>query len=171
MRRTGKLTAVLASGALALTLVACGSDSATDEVDSLEEDVAAALDVDLDAGAEVINACAKYFAFDLKMSEAKASSEARKKKKRDLLAEMKGLADEMVLASEEAYISGDLPERVLTNANRIQRNLGRVANRDGIDGITRQQMNRITTSAARIERSCEAAGDVLPPANLDARTT
>jgi hypothetical protein len=169
MRRTGKLTAVLASAALALTLVACGSDAATEDPDTLSEDVAAALDVDLDAGAEVINACAKYFAFDLKMSEVKASSEARKKKKRDLLAEMKGLSDEMVLASEEAYISGDLPERVLTNANRIQKTLGRVANKDGIDGISRQQMNRINTSAARIERSCEAAGDVLPPVNVDAR--
>ena len=74
------------------------------------------------------------------------------------------------MATEEAYISGDLPESALINANRIQRNLGRVANKDGIDGIKNKQMNRIESSASRIERSCEAAGDMLPQENLDARS-
>jgi hypothetical protein len=162
--------AIAASGALALSLAACGgSDEAATDATTPTDSPTAALDTDVDQAISVINACSTYFAFDLKMSEAKAASDARKKKKRDILAEMKGLSDELVLATEEAYISGDLPESALINANRIQRNLGRVANKDGIDGIKRKQMNRIETSASRIERSCEAAGDMLPQANLDAR--
>ena len=164
-------TAIAASSALALSLAACGgSDEAATVATTPTDTPTAALDTEVDEAVQVIEACSTYFAFDLKMSEAKASADARKKKKRDLLAEMKGLSDEMVLATEEAYISGDLPESALINANRIQKNLGRVANKDGIDGITRKQMNRIEASASRIERSCEAAGDMLPQENLDARS-
>jgi hypothetical protein len=162
--------AIAASGALALSLAACGgSDDAATDATTATDAPTAALDTELDETISVINACSTYFAFDLKMSEAKGASDARKKKKRDLLAEMKGLSDQLVLGTEEAYISGDLPESALINANRIQRNLGRVANKDGIDGIKPKQMNRIETSSSRIERSCEAAGDMLPQANLDAR--
>ena len=88
-----------------------------------------------------------------------------------MLAELKGLTDTLVTDAEEAYISGDLPERVLVNANRIQKNLSRVEAKEGTDGIKKKQMRRIEKSAARIERSCEAAGDMLPQENLDARTT
>lgn len=162
--------AIAASGALALSLAACGgSDDAATDPTTATDAPTAALDTELDETISVINACSTYFAFDLKMSEAKGASDARKKKKRDLLAEMKGLSDQLVLGTEEAYISGDLPESALINANRIQRNLSRVPNKDGIDGIKRPQMKRIETSASRIERSCEAAGDMLPQANLDAR--
>ena len=162
--------AFAASGALALTLAACGgSDEAATDATTPTDAPTAALDTELDEAISVIEACSTYFAFDLKMSEAKASADA-KKKKRDLLAEMKGLSDELVLATEEAYISGDLPESALINANRIQKNLGRVANKAGIDGIKKKQMNRIESSASRIERSCEAAGDMLPQENLDARS-
>ena len=164
-------TAIAASGALALTLAACGgSDEAATDATTPTDAPTAALDTELDEAISVIEACSTYFAFDLKMSEAKASADAKKKKKRDLLAEMKGLSDELVLATEEAYISGDLPESALINANRIQKNLGRVANKDGIDGIKKKQMSRIESSASRIERSCEAAGDMLPQENLDARS-
>ena len=76
----------------------------------------------------------------------------------------------LITDAEEAYISGDLPERVLVNANRIQKNLSRVEAKKGTDGIKKKQMRRIEKSAARIERSCEAAGDMLPQENLDART-
>ncbi len=163
--------AIAASGVLALTLAACGgSEEATTDATTPADTPTAALDTEIDEAVSVIEACSTYFAFDLKMSEAKASTDAKKKKKRDLLAEMKGLSDELVLATEEAYISGDLPESALINANRIQKNLGRVANKDGIDGIKNKQMNRIEASASRIERSCEAAGDMLPQENLDARS-
>jgi uncharacterized membrane protein len=87
-----------------------------------------------------------------------------------MLAELKGLTDTLVTDAEEAYISGDLPERVLVNANRIQKNLSRVEADEGTDGIKKKQMRRIERSASRIERSCEAAGDMLPQENLDART-
>ena len=171
MRRTRTWTAIVASGVLALSLTACGGGDEPAAEEVLPSDTpSAALDTEVDEAVQVIDACQKYFAFDLKMSEMAAAADAKKKKKRDILAELKGLSDEMVLASEEAYIFGDLPERVLVNANRIQRNLGRVAPKQGIDGIKKKQMNRIESSAARIERSCEAAGDMLPQENLDART-
>ncbi|MGA0208490.1 MAG: hypothetical protein ACO3YU_05055 [Candidatus Nanopelagicales bacterium] len=164
-------TAIAASGALVLALAACGgSDEAATDATTPTDTPTAALDTEVDEAISVIDACSTYFAFDLKMSEAKAAADAKKKKKRDLLAEMKGLSDQLVLATEEAYISGDLPESALINANRIQRNLSRVANKDGIGGIKNKQMNRIESSAARIERSCEAAGDMLPQENLDARS-
>src|SRR6056297_638892 len=174
MRGTRTRTAIVASIAsigLALSLAACGGgdEAATEEVTPADAPTAA-LDTEVEDAIQVINACQIYFSFDLKMSEMNAAADAKKKAKRDILAEMKGLTDEMVLAAEEAYISGELPERVLINANRIQRNLGRVKPKDGIDGIKKKQMNRITKSASRIERSCEAAGDMLPQENLDART-
>ncbi|HEV8024062.1 MAG TPA: hypothetical protein VGP37_04150 [Candidatus Nanopelagicales bacterium] len=171
MRGTRTWTAIVATTALAFTLAACGGgDDAASEDPTVTDAPTAALDTDVQDAVQVIDACQKYFAFDLKMSEMAGAEDAKKKKKRDILAELKGLTDEMVLSSEEAYISGELPERVLINANRIQRNLGRVPPKDGIDGIKNKQMNRIESSAARIERSCEAAGDMLPQENLDART-
>ncbi len=172
MRTRTKIVAGAASAVLALSLAACGGgdDSATEAATTPTDAPTAALDTDVEDAVQVIDACQTFFAFDLKMSEMNGAEDAKKKKKRDILAELKGLTDEMVLASEEAYISGELPERVLINANRIQRNLGRVKPKDGIDGIKKKQMNRITKSAARIERSCEAAGDMLPQENLDART-
>lgn len=171
-RTRSALVASIASVGLALSLAACGGgdEAATEEVTPSDAPTAA-LDTEVDDAIQVINACQIYFSFDLKVSEMNAAADAKKKKKRDILAEMKGLTDEMVLASEEAYISGELPERVLINANRIQRNLGRVKPKEGIDGITKKQMNRINSSASRIERSCEAAGDMLPQENLDARTS
>jgi len=171
MRRTRTWTAIAASAVLVLSLAACGGgDDSAAQDETATDTPTAALDTDVDQAVQVIDACQKYFAFDLKMSEMAGAADAKKKKKRDILAELKGLTDQMVLSSEEAYISGDLPERVLINANRIQRNLGRVAPKQGIDGIKNKQMNRIESSAARIERSCEAAGDMLPQENLDART-
>jgi hypothetical protein len=173
MRGTRKWAVIAASGALALSLAACGGgdeDPAAVDV-APSEAPADALDVEVDEAIQVIPACSSYFAFDLKMSEVAGSPDAKKKAKRDMLAELKGLSDQMVLDAEEAYISGDLPESVLVNANRIQKNLGRVKPKQGTDGIKTKQMNRIEKSAARIERSCEAAGDMLPQANLDARTS
>ena len=167
---TRRWSALVAGCALTLTLAACGGSGEQAAVDASPVDTpSAALETEVDEAISVIDACATYFAFDLKMSEAAGAADARKKVKRDLLAEMKGLSDELVLATEEAYIAGDLPESALINANRIQRNLSRVPNKQGIDGIKNKQMNRIQASATRIERSCEAAGDMLPQENLDAR--
>ena len=129
-----------------------------------------ALDVEIDEAIEVIPACTSYFALDLKLSEINSKPDAKKKAKKEMLAELKGLTDTLVTDAEEAYISGDLPERVLVNANRIQKNLSRVEADKGTDGIKKKQMRRIERSASRIERSCEAAGDMLPQENLDART-
>mgnify|MGYP007000186218 len=50
-------------------------------------------------------------------------------------------------------------------------NLSRVEASEGTDDIKKKQRRRIEKSASRIERSCEAAGDMLPQGNLDARTT
>lgn len=165
-----RLTAIAAGSALALSLAACGGSNEAATVATTPTDTpTSALETQVDEAISVIDACATYFAFDLKMSEAAGATDARKKVKRDLLAEMKGLSDELVLATEEAYISGDLPESALINANRIQRNLSRVPTKQGIDGIKKKQMDRVQASATRIERSCEAAGDMLPQENLDAR--
>ena len=173
MRGTRKLMAVAASCALAVSLAACGGG----DEESVAEDVTPseapsdALDVEIDEAIEVIVACTSYFAFDLKLSEINSKPDAKKKAKKAMLADLKGLTDTMVMDAEEAYISGDLPERVLVNANRIQKNLSRVEAKEGTDGIKKKQMRRIEKSSARIERSCEAAGDMLPQENLDARTS
>jgi len=171
MRGTRRWAAIAASGALVLSLAACGGGDEPAAEDSVtpSDTPTAALDVEVDEAIQVIPACSSYFAWDLKMSEIEASPDAKKKAKRDMLAELKGLTDQLVLDAEEAYISGDLPERVLVNANRIQKNLNRVKPKEGADGIKKKQMNRIDSSASRIERSCEAAGDMLPQENLDAR--
>ena len=126
--------------------------------------------MEIDEAIEVIPACTSYFTLDLKLSEINSKPDAKKKAKKEMLAELKGLTDTLVTDAEEAYISGDLPERVLVNANRIQKNLSRVEADEGTDGIKKKQMRRIERSASRIERSCEAAGDMLPQENLDART-
>lgn len=172
MRGTRKLMAVAASCVLAVSLAACGGG----DEEPAAEDVAPseapsdALDVEIDEAIEVIPACTSYFALDLKLSEINSTPDAKKKAKKEMLAELKGLTDTLVTDAEEAYISGDLPERVLVNANRIQKNLSRVEASEGTDGIKKVQMRRIERSASRIERSCEAAGDMLPQENLDART-
>ena len=173
MRGSRKWAAIAASGALAMSLAACGGgdEPAAEEAITPSDAPTAALDVEVDEAIQVVPACSSYFAWDLKMSKIESSPDVKKKAKRDMLAELKGLTDQLVLDAEEAYISGDLPERVLVNANRIQKNLNRVKPKQGTDGITKKQMNRIDASAARIERSCEAAGDMLPQENLDARTT
>ena len=172
MRGTRKWMAAAASCVFAVTLAACGGgdeEPAAEDV-TPSEAPSDALDVEIDEAIEVIPACTSYFALDLKLSEINSKPDAKKKAKKEMLAELKGLTDTLVTDAEEAYISGDLPERVLVNANRIQKNLSRVEAKEGTDGIKKKQMRRIEKSAARIERSCEAAGDMLPQENLDART-
>lgn len=173
MRGTRKLMAVAAGCVLAVSLAACGGgdeEPAAEDV-TPSEAPSDALDVEIDEAIEVIPACTSYFALDLKLSEINSEPDAKKKAKKEMLAELKGLTDTLVTDAEEAYISGDLPERVLVNSNRIQKNLSRVEASEGTDGIKKKQMRRIERSASRIERSCEAAGDMLPQENLDARTT
>lgn len=172
MRGTRKLMAVAAGCVLAVSLAACGGgdeEPAAEDV-TPSEAPSDALDVEIDEAIEVIPACTSYFALDLKLSEINSEPDAKKKAKKEMLAELKGLTDTLVTDAEEAYISGDLPERVLVNSNRIQKNLSRVEASEGTDGIKKKQMRRIERSASRIERSCEAAGDMLPQENLDART-
>jgi hypothetical protein len=80
------------------------------------------------------------------------------------------MADGMVTDMEASVAAGDLPERSLDNAVRIQTNLDKAATKKGTDGISAAQAERIDKSSQRIEAQCEAAGDLVPQENLDART-
>lgn len=82
MRGTRTWTAIVATTALVFTLAACGGgDDAATEDATVTDAPTAALDTDVQDAVQVIDACQKYFAFDLKMSEMAGAEDAKKKKK------------------------------------------------------------------------------------------
>ncbi|MBM3668763.1 MAG: hypothetical protein FJW97_01930 [Actinobacteria bacterium] len=157
---------------LGLVLAGCSSGS-----DDVEPTVAATPSV---ASAEpsvvedeviLIDGCGAYYEFDLVRSTvASGTEDLTRKQKRELLREYRALADGMVTDIEASVAAGDLPERSLDNAVRIQANLDKAARKRGTDGISAAQSERIDKSSQRIEAQCEAAGDLVPQENLDART-
>ena len=82
MRRAW-VVALVACGIAGTMLSGCGSDEPTAQEIAPEESPAAALDTDIEEAVEVIEACARYFEFDLKLSEVKASGDAKKKVKKE----------------------------------------------------------------------------------------
>jgi hypothetical protein len=119
----------------------------------------------------LIDGCGAYYEFDLVRSTvASGTEDLTRRQQRELLREYRALADGMVTDMEASVAAGDLPERALDNAVRIQTNLDKVATKKGTDGIRSVQAERIDKSSQRIEAQCEAAGDLVPQENLDART-
>ncbi|MCF8538653.1 MAG: hypothetical protein K9G12_00050 [Candidatus Nanopelagicales bacterium] len=117
------------------------------------------------------DACSEYFAVDLLRAEMNGDTSAMKKKeKQTLLADMQLTVDQMVVAIDAAVIGGELPAKALANAERIQNNVNKANPKQGIEGFTKKQRNRINSSAERIELLCVAAGNDLPIANIDARS-
>lgn len=140
------------------TVVASPSVAPTEEI-VVEEEVI------------LIDGCGAYYEFDLVRSTvASGTEDLTRKQKRELLREYRALADGMVTDMEASVAAGDLPERALDNAVRIQTNLDKAATKKGTDGISAAQTERIDKSSQRIEAQCEAAGDLVPQENLDART-
>jgi ABC-type Fe3+-hydroxamate transport system substrate-binding protein len=119
----------------------------------------------------LIDGCGAYYEFDLVRSTvASGTEDLTRKQKRELLRDYRAMADGMVTDMEASVAAGDLPERSLDNAARIQTNLDKAATKKGTDGISAAQAERIDKSSQRIEAQCEAAGDLVPQENLDART-
>lgn len=120
----------------------------------------------------LIDGCGAYYEFDLVRSTvASGTQDLTRKQKRELLREYRALTDGMVVDMEASAAAGDLPQRAVDNALRIQANLKKAAAKKGTDGINAAQTERIDKSSQRIEAMCEAAGDLVPQENLDARTT
>jgi len=119
----------------------------------------------------LIDGCGAYYEFDLVRSTvASGTQDLTRKQKRELLRDYRALADGMVADIEASVAAGDLPQRALDNAERIQVSLDKAARKKGTDGISTVQAERIDKSSQRIEAQCEAAGDLVPQENLDART-
>ena len=167
--RTGTFQFGVLVGSGLLVLSACSS-SAESEVTAtvtpsptVEEAVVAVLAED---------ACLDYFAVDLLRSEINGDPAALKKKQRQaLLADLQLSVDQMVVSIDAAIIGGELPAKALPNAERIQNNVNKANPNRGIAGFNKKQINRINTSAERIERYCVAAGNDLPAENITARSS
>lgn len=157
---------------LTLALGACssGTDEATPTV-AASPTVAPTEELVVEEEVILIDGCGAYYEFDLVRSTvASGTEDLTRKQKRDLLRDYRALADGMVTDMEASVAAGDLPERALDNAVRIQTNLNKAATKRGTDGISAAQTERIDKSSQRIEAQCEAAGDLVPQENLDART-
>lgn len=158
----------IVSAVVGLTLSACSSDpepvATPTPSPSLTEEIL------VDDAAILIDACGTYYEWDLVRSTVKGAEDIAKKQSRALLKEYRLLADTMVTDMDAAVVAGELPAAALTNAERIATNLGKAKTKQGIAGINAKQAERIDASAARIEAACEAAGDLVPQENLDARS-
>lgn len=160
--------AVIGAAVLALGLSACSSDP--EPVATPTPTPTVTEEILVDDAAILIDACGTYYEWDLVRSTIKGAEDLTKKQSRALLKEYRGLADTMVTDMDAAVVSGELPARALANAERIATNLGKAKTKQGISGISAQQAARIDASAGRIEAACEAAGDLVPQENLDARS-
>lgn len=160
--------------AAGLTLAVAACSSSTEEAAPTvvaSPSVAPTEEIVVEEEVILIDGCGAYYEFDLVRSTvASGTEDLTRKQKRELLREYRALADGMVTDMETSVAAGDLPERALDNAVRIQTNLDKAATKKGTDGISAAQTERIDKSSQRIEAQCEAAGDLVPQENLDART-
>jgi hypothetical protein len=166
-KATVRIGVFLGVGALALS--ACSS-SAESEVTPTVTPTPAQVVEPIAALAE--DACFEYFAVDLFRSEMNGDTAGLKKKQRQaLLADMQLSVDQLVVSVDAAVIAGELPAKALLNAERIQNNVNKANLKVGITSLNKKQKKRINASAERIERLCVAAGNDLPVANIDARSS
>lgn len=156
----------------ALSLAGCSSEDPAAVESSPTASAAVTTEAPIEEEVILIDGCGAYYEFDLVRSTIAAGTEdLTRKQKRELLRDYRGLADGMVSDMEASVASGDLPQKALDNAARIQANLDKAKTKKGSDGISAAQAGRIDKSSQRIEALCEAAGDLVPQENLDARTT
>lgn len=155
-------------GAGALILTGCSSSAESEITPTVTPSPS---DVVTPVAVLAEDACSEYFAMDLLRSEINGDvASLKKKQRRELLAELQLVVDQMVVAVDAAVIGGELPAKALSNAERIQNNVNKANPQQGIAGFNNKQKKRINTSAERIERFCVAAGNDLPIANIDARS-
>jgi hypothetical protein len=168
MSRIRSALILSASAILVLTLAACSSEGEAEPTPTLSAPSTPA--VTDEASTAPITACETFFEVDLIRSQVAAGAgDLTKKEKRALLQEYKTAVDALVIDADQSFVAGALPEQVLSNAERMQANLAKVAPNSGIDGINKAQKKRLRLSAKRIERACVAAGVPIPQENLDAR--
>lgn len=167
-----KILASMSVLGLAMSLAACssGSEEATPTISATPSPSPTEAIV-VEEEIILIDGCGAYYEFDLVRSTvASGTQDLTRKQKREVLQEYRALADGMVVDMEASAAAGDLPQRAVDNALRIQANLKKANLKKGTDGISGAQTERIDKSAQRIEAMCEAAGDLVPQENLDART-
>lgn len=170
--RIQRIALPMVVGLFAAGLAACSSEPEPAPVTAAPTpSVAATEEVTVEEEIILIDGCGAYYEFDLVRSTVAAGTEdLTKKQKRELLREYRALADGMVSDMEASVAAGDLTQKALDNAVRIQANLDKAKTKQGTDGINAAQTERIDKSSQRIEAQCEAAGDLVPQENLDART-
>ena len=169
----GIVKALLPAVVLAAGIAGCSSDPAP-EAGAINPTASPTVAEETLVEEEVIliDGCGAYYEFDLVSSTIAAGTEdLTRKQKRQLLRDYRGLAEGMVTDMEASVTAGDLPQKALDNATRIKSNLDKAKTKQGSDGISRAQATRIDKSSQRIEALCEAAGDLVPQENLDARTS
>lgn len=168
----GIIRLVSAAALAALAVAACSSEEPVAGEASPSASAAVTAEVPIEEEVILIDGCGAYYEFDLVRSTIAAGTEdLTRKQKRELLRDYRGLADGMVSDMEGSVAAGDLPQKALDNAARIQATLDKAKTKQGSDGISSAQASRIDKSSQRIEALCEAAGDLVPQENLDARTT
>lgn len=164
-------TRVIMSVALvgALLLAGCSSEPEAVPAPSLSSALAtpsADAVVTFDAQAT----CETYFQLDLLRSTVAAGiKDLSKKERRALLVEYQQLVADLSGTSGDAVSSGELPQEVLTNAEKMQMILDKFKKKDGVDSLSKKQKKRLTLQANRIEAQCATAGYALPQENIDAR--
>ncbi|MDA3021365.1 MAG: hypothetical protein O2943_01620 [Actinomycetota bacterium] len=153
----------------AMVLAGCSSEPGPVPISSLSSALAAPSEdsaVTFDAQAT----CETYFQLDLLRSTvAVGVKDVGKKERRALLVEYQQLLSDLVGTAGDAVNSGELPQQVLTNAEKMQRILDKFGKRDGIDSLSKRQKKLLTLQANRVEARCATAGYALPQENIDAR--
>lgn len=168
MIRTRTVISLGTAAFLTLSVAACSSEGEAEPTPTLSAPSAPA--VTDEASTAPITACDTFFEVDLIRSQiAAGTGDLTRKEKRALLQEYKTAVDALVIDTDQSFVAGALPVSALSNAERMQANLARVAPNAGVDGLSKAQKSRLRLSAKRIERACIAAGVPLPPENVDAR--
>ena len=153
----------------ALLLGGCSSEPEPVPTPSLSSALAAPSEdavVTFDAQAT----CETFFQMDLLRSTlAVGVKDLGKKERRALLVEYQQLVADLAGTAGDAANSGELPQQVLTNAEKMQMILDKFGKKDGIDSLTKVQKKRLAVQAGRVESQCATAGYALPQENIDAR--
>lgn len=114
--------------------------------------------------------CETYFQLDLLRSTVAAGiKNLGKKERRALLVEYQQLVADLAGTAGDAVNSGELPQQVLTNTEKMQMILDKFKKKDRIDSLSKKQKKRLTLQANRVEAQCATAGYALPQENIDGR--
>lgn len=115
-------------------------------------------------------ACQKFFELDLVRSTVAVGTKKMKKKERKaLLAQYQQLVTDLVASSDAAFVSGELPQQVKANAEKMQSILDKFGKAKQVSDINKKQTKKLNAQSSRIEEQCSIAGYALPQENIDAR--